>query len=66
DGETPREIAKALNAERIPAPRGGVWMANTIAGNVGRGGGLLRNPIYEGRIEWGRARMVLDPKTGRR
>jgi site-specific DNA recombinase len=35
-GQSPRDIAGALNREGIPAPRGGHWNASTIGG-VGRG-----------------------------
>ncbi len=65
-GHTPREIAGALNREGIPAPRGSAWNASTINGNAARGNGILRNPIYMGRLVWNRVRMVRDPDTGKR
>jgi DNA invertase Pin-like site-specific DNA recombinase len=65
-GRTPREIAQGLNADRVPAPRGAYWRAATIGGNKARGYGMLRNPLYAGRIVWGRVTMVRDPGTGKR
>jgi DNA invertase Pin-like site-specific DNA recombinase len=65
-GLSPREIAFALNAEGVPAPRGARWTASTINGNAVRGHGILLNPLYAGRIVWNRVRMVKDPDTGRR
>jgi site-specific DNA recombinase len=29
-GRSPREIAAALNREKVPGPRGGVWNASAI------------------------------------
>ncbi|MGO8091624.1 recombinase family protein [Rhizobium leguminosarum] len=65
-GVSPRAIAGILNRDRIPAPRGRQWNASTINGNGQRGNGILRNPIYAGRIVWNRVHMVKDPSTGRR
>lgn len=47
----PRDIAKGLYADRVPAPRGH---------------GILVNPIYGGQIVWNRVRMMKNPDTGRR
>lgn len=65
-GMSPRDIAKGLNADRVPAPRGTSWLASTLNGNAARGHGILVNPIYAGRIIWNRVRMVKDPDTGKR
>ncbi|MBA4774328.1 MAG: recombinase family protein [Rhizobiales bacterium] len=65
-GISARSIAGALNDENVPPPRGAKWNASTINGNSARGYGILRNPIYDGRIIWNRVRMVKDPATGRR
>lgn len=65
-GRSPRDIAGALNAEGVPAPRGDRWAAATINGNTKRGHGILQNPLYAGRVVWNRVRMVRDPDTGRR
>lgn len=65
-GASPRVIAAALNADNIPAPRGGQWNASTINGNTARGQGLLLNERFVGRVVWNKRRSVKDPKTGRR
>jgi site-specific DNA recombinase len=65
-GRTPRDIARDLTREGIPAPRGGRWAASTINGNARRLNGVLQNPLYAGRIVWNRLRMDRNPDTGRR
>lgn len=65
-GSVPRQIAAALNAAGIPAPRGARWNGSTINGNSGRSYGILQNPIYGGQIVWNRVRMIRDPDTGKR
>ncbi|WP_095209447.1 recombinase family protein [Luteimonas sp. JM171] len=65
-GRSPREIAKALNAEGVPSPRGGTWALTAIRGDPRRGIGILANPIYVGRQIWNRSRWVKHPETGRR
>lgn len=65
-GQSPRTIAGALNADGILPPRGARWNASTLTGSAARGYGILRNPLYAGRIVWNRIHMVRDPETGRR
>ncbi|WP_443019992.1 recombinase family protein [Sphingobium sp. JAI105] len=65
-GETPRTIAHGLNRDGIPSPRGSEWRASTINGSAARDYGILRNPIYVGRIRYGRVRMVRDPESRKR
>ncbi|MBR2117714.1 MAG: recombinase family protein [Afipia sp.] len=65
-GRSPRDIAGALNGKRVRPPRGDTWNASTINGNAQRGGGILQNEIYAGRIVWNKVRMVKDPTTGKR
>ena len=65
-GKSPRAIAHDLNAGKVPPPRGAAWNASTINGNTKRGNGILRNPLYCGRLVWNRLRMVKDPETGKR
>ena len=65
-GESPRTIAGDLNARGILPPRGRRWAASSINGNRARGYGILRNPMYDGRLVWNRVTMVRDPDTGRR
>jgi site-specific DNA recombinase len=65
-GKTPRAIARALNERNVRPARGKLWNASTINGNVSRGGGILLNDLYAGRIVWNKVRMVKDPATGKR
>lgn len=65
-GKTPREIARDLNADRIPSPRGGKWNASTINGSRSRQNGILQNRLYIGQIVWNRQRFIKDPSTGKR
>ncbi|MDR6116447.1 DNA invertase Pin-like site-specific DNA recombinase [Sphingomonas sp. SORGH_AS789] len=48
------DIATRLNAEGIPAPRGGEWNASTIRGDHKKLVGILNNPLYTGRLVWKR------------
>ena len=65
-GQSPRAIAKALNAEGVPGPRGRPWRDTTIRGQVDRGTGILNNALYVGRLEWNRCSYVKNPATGKR
>ncbi len=65
-GFSPRAIARALNTEGIPGPRGGIWYDQTLRGRPGRADGLLRNPLYAGRLVWNRYSATTDPQTGAR
>ena len=65
-GISPRRIARGLNAEGIPGPRGGLWNASTINGSRQRRNGILNNELYQGRITYNRQRFVKDPETGKR
>lgn len=65
-GRSARSIAGDLNARGIPAPRGGIWRASTIAGHRREGFGILANPIYIGQLVYGRTRVVSDPRTRRK
>jgi site-specific DNA recombinase len=66
DGNTPRDIAVALNQEGIAGPRGGHWNASTIAGSRARRNGVLQNELYNGIIIWNRQQFIKDPDTGKR
>ncbi len=50
----------------MPGPRGGTWGPSTIHGHVGRGTGILNNPLYIGHLVWNRLRYVKDPDSGKR
>ncbi len=66
DGQSPKAIAKKLNAEKIPGPRGKAWRDTAIRGHRLRGTGLLNNELYIGKLIWNRLRYIKDPETGRR
>ena len=65
-GRSSRAIAKGLNADGIPSPRGGQWNPSTIQGHRGRGVGMLSNPIYVGRQVFNKQAFLRDPDTGTR
>jgi site-specific DNA recombinase len=65
-GMSPKAIAKLLNSEGIPGPRGRVWRASTIHGNASTGIGILNNELYVGRLVHGRREYRVNPETGRR
>lgn len=65
-GDSPITIAKALNADGIPGPRGGEWSDGALRGHAAAGTGILRNPLYAGRLVWNRRRWRKDPSTGGR
>jgi hypothetical protein len=65
-GKTPRMMANDLNKRGVRPPRRRPWNASTINGNVSRGGGLILNDLYAGRIIWNKVRMIKDPVTRKR
>jgi site-specific DNA recombinase len=50
----------------VRPPRGRLWNGSTINGHVARGGGIILNDLYAGRIVWNKVKMVKDPTTGKR
>lgn len=66
DGFSARKIAKTLNAESIPSPRGGQWNASTIIGSRARRNGILWNEVYLGCSIYNRQTFLKDPDSGRR
>ncbi|WPZ34048.1 recombinase family protein [Thalassobaculum sp. OXR-137] len=65
-GDSPRKIARDLNADGVPGPGGRPWSDTTIRGQAERGTGVLNNSLYVGRLEWNRCSYIKDPRTGRR
>src|SRR5436190_15154131 len=65
-GASPKQIAKALNAEGVRGPRGALWSPSTIHASPERGIGILHNELYIGRLVWNRQRFQKDPDTGKR
>ena len=66
NGKSPKQIARDLNRDRIPAPRTRLWCDSSIRGHAQRGTGILNNELYIGRLVWNRQRYIKDPETGRR
>jgi len=66
EGASPRAIARDLNADGIPGPRGKLWRDTAIRGHRARGTGFLNNELYIGKLVWNRLQYVKDPATGRR
>jgi site-specific DNA recombinase len=65
-GQSPKSIARSLNAEGVRGPRGAAWSPSTIHGHRERGTGILNNPLYRGELVWNRLIYVKDPVTGKR
>jgi DNA invertase Pin-like site-specific DNA recombinase len=65
-GHSPRAIARILNAEGIPGPKGRPWQDTTIRGHATRRTGILRNDLYAGRLVWNKQHYVKNPSTGNR
>lgn len=60
------QIATRLNEEGVPGPRGGQWNASTIRGDPKKLVGILNNPLYAGRLVWGRRQWRKNPDSERR
>lgn len=65
-GQSPRAIAGRLNADGITAPGGTYWHTTAISGSARTSFGILRNPIYIGRLLYGRTKAVTNPVSRRR
>lgn len=62
-GRSPVAIARQLNAESIPGPRGSSWRASTIRPDRTRGNGMLSNRLYIGELVHNRTSKVIEPVT---
>ena len=65
-GASPRAIARRLNEDGIPGPKGRLWTDSVLRGHAKRGTGLLNNELYIGRLVWNRQRFMKNPDTGKR
>lgn len=54
NGLSPKEICAALTKEGHLGPNGKGWRPGALVGGKQLGGGILRNRIYIGEINWGR------------
>ncbi|MDO9487581.1 MAG: recombinase family protein, partial [Sphingomonadaceae bacterium] len=66
NGESSIAIAKVLNSERIPSPRGQQWNASTIRGDPKKLVGILNNPLYRGELVWNRRQWRRNPEDEHR
>ncbi len=66
EGQSPRAIAKQMNALGVPGPRNGKWTASLLLGTAGREPGMLRNRLYVGERVWNRQHFIKDPRTNKR
>ena len=66
EGHSPKAIARKLNEDQVPGPRGRMWRDTAIRGHRARGTGILNNELYIGRMIWNRLRYIKDPSTGKR
>ena len=65
-GVSPAAIAAALISDGISTPEGlAVWSPNTILGTARSGSGMIRNPIYIGKLIHGKTTVTRDPRTGK-
>lgn len=62
-GKSPVAIARQLNAEGVPGPRGSSWRASTIRPDRTRGNGMLSNRLYIGELVHNRTSKVIEPVT---
>ena len=66
DGTPIPEIVRGLNHDNIPAPSGGLWKRNALAGSPKKREGVLLNEVYIGNLVYNRTRIVRDPITGKK
>ena len=66
NGTSPRAIARRLNADGVPGPKGRLWTDSSLRGHAGRGTGIVNNELYVGRLVWNRQRFMKNPETGKR
>jgi site-specific DNA recombinase len=50
----------------VPGPRGGQWNASTVRGDPKKTTGILNNPLYVGRLVWGRRQWRRNPDSEKR
>jgi site-specific DNA recombinase len=65
-GRSAIQIATRLNKDGIPGPRSDQWNASSIRGDPQKLVGILNNPLYEGRLVWGRRQWRRNPDSERR
>ena len=73
EGESARQIVRDFNERGVPSPgsywknrRSLGWVHTTLLGSQAKASGILRNPIYTGRVTWNKRTSKKVPGTGRR
>lgn len=64
-GVSTHAICAALNQEGEPGPGGKLWRPRSITGDKHLMTGLLRNPLYIGRLVYGKSNSRLISSTGK-
>jgi DNA invertase Pin-like site-specific DNA recombinase len=62
-GASPVTIARRLNEDGVPGPRGHDWRATTIRPDHKRGNGMLVNRLYVGELVHNRTSKVVEPRS---
>lgn len=65
-GHSPISIARRLNAEGIPSPKGKQWCDSTIRGHAKNSTGILNNECYNGLYIWNKHDFAGNQYTDRR
>ena len=65
NGISTHKICIALNAENVPGPGGGLWNSRRLTGDKRLNNGVLRNPIYVGRVVYGKSVTTFKSSTGK-
>ena len=65
-GRSLRAIARDLTADGVPSPTGRSWRGTTLHRTPNARGqrGIVHNPVYIGRLEYGRTSVDHHPDTG--
>ena len=63
-GLSSMDIVRALNEEEVPAPDGGKWRPKAITGDPHMLNGIARNPIYVGKLIYGKSKSTYISSQG--
>lgn len=64
-GMSPHAVCSTLNGEGVPAPSGKLWRPKVITGHPGLQHGIARNPLYVGKMVYGKTNSRLIASTGK-
>ena len=65
-GVSTTDLCRQLNSEGVPSPDGKAWRPKTLTGDPGRQNGIARNPIYIGKLIYGKSKSTFKSSEGRR